>query len=255
MNRGLLGISIVWLVLWAASCPVIAQTPDGPTAQPAGHATWRDDMARCTITLPPGWVFVSQADVETRNSEIRAMVGSDAPQYAAGMAPEPPDGRYGLVQVAPLPRGSATYDQIEKSLGAASQTSQADAQQRLGDFVSNLKLDQMVLDRDRNRVTMRTAMSDALGTSIEGVSFMHLGARHMVMVHCYAPAKEFAANAGVFERISQGVAFDPGAEFVPATLSPTLRGIVIGAGVGGLLGLFAYFKNKRSERRGATRAA
>jgi hypothetical protein len=212
-------------------------------ARAQAEPAWRDAAAQCALTLPPGWIMRAAEEIEQVNAQARAMAGNRAPTYATGMVHDSLDGRYALIQVLPVP-GPGRYEDIEKAFGLKTKEIEADARNVLGDNVRSLTIGVAHLDRALNRFTLRAALTGPDGVPLQAVSWGHLGKTHIVILHCYAPASTFEASLADFEQLANGIAFDPGAHFVPSALPARLSGVINGALrgalIGGVCGLVVY---------------
>ncbi len=197
--------------------------------------------------MPTGWELSPHDLIDQINDRARDLANRPGPGFVAGMSPVERDGRYLLIQVLPMPPGGRpTYEQLERSLGLAVKD---DPVKGLRDVIAGLKLGEASLDRSKNRFAVRIEMIGSSGKPLKGVSFGHLGATHMVMVNCYAPADAFDASLGLFEQISNSVSLDQDARFVPAVNTSIGTYVVSGALAGGLGGLIFDWRRRVNRKK------
>lgn len=221
--------------------PVFADEPP----EPAGSESARLEFPAhgCSLVLPPGWTRTPDAVVAAADAEVASRVPGRNFQYI-GAASREHDGSlippYIIVQVTAFgqPISGASYDQIEKGLGAySSDDLETVAETSLKDLVDSVKMNQIVLDRARNRTTFNfelTAGSDTL----RGLAIGFLGSDRMISINCYQMAGEFDQTLPQFQAIIDGFSWQPGREFVPGNGSSGIWGNVIrGAIFGALFGL------------------
>jgi hypothetical protein len=224
---------------------------------PSGTAlaeTHSDAAHHFTLELPSGWKAMSPSEVEQINTTSRQLMGSKAPHYEGGFRrASDPLGTYPyiLVQLTPGRTAGTSYDEIQKSLSQDFQGPVKEVEGKLSEVVQNVSLGSPTLDRTHNRVVMVLRMNVAAVGPIQGLTVGHIGSEGILFLHSYAPEKNFSRYLPTFNQINDSFQYDQGYTFTPGRgtnfLSGIWSGALIGAAVGGFIGLARVLMN-RSRR-------
>jgi hypothetical protein len=115
-----------------------------------------------------------------------------------------------------MPAGSATYEEIEKGLGALNKEKVIkETEGAFNGLMKNTALNEMVLDRDHNRVLTRIQQDVAIIGKIQGISAGFLGKDGIVFLHCYDKAASFPATLPNFQAMLDSFQYDEGFAFQP----------------------------------------
>jgi hypothetical protein len=214
---------------------------------PAPAEEYRDGVRHCSFTLPTGWGEMPPDALAAINKFAKKRLpGKDIKYDHAFMriGDKPGSYPYVLMQTQPVPTGGATYDDIEKelkSLGASVRR----AEGALSDLSKGISVGEATLDRTHNRVTVRMEMDVSGVGKVQEMGFGFIGAKEIVFLHCYDLDADFERRVPVFVGLADSFKFNPGFDFTPAPsraplgfdMSRVLSYAIIGAAVGGLLGL------------------
>lgn len=218
---------------------------------------YRDPVRRFSVTLPPGWTKVSDADLKSINEFAAERLKSRNFQYLAVFTKDPQNPLvppYVMIQETNARLKGGNYESIEKMFGAI-ETAKAtrEIREQISDISSEIKSDdRWVVDRARNRMTMNLSMTDAEGKKIRSLCVGNFGEETIIQINSYALEDQFAKSASEFDAINGSFRFDRGAEFHP--VAPTTKaanragaiGQLIGIVLGLVIGIFVYRKFKRA---------
>ena len=126
----------------------------------AGADEYRDAVRRFTITLPPGWFKVGDADIKEID-ELSARLKDRNFRYVAAFTKDlenplvPP---FIVIQETNIRLKGNNYDGVEKMFNAVDTSKETrDAGTKISDIPSEINADGWIVDRARNRMTMELA--------------------------------------------------------------------------------------------------
>lgn len=221
----------------------------------AGADEYRDAVRRFSITLPPGWITVSDADLKSINDFADERMKDRNFQYIAVFTKDPNNllrPPYVMIQETNARLKGANYDTIENMFGAV-ETAKAtrEISKDFSDLTSDIKAaDRWTIDRARNRMLMSVTITDAHGTRIKYVSIGNFGEESIIQINSYAFEDQFAKYSAEFDAINDSFRFDRGAEFHPVAPTKTgekagVIGTLVGIVLAMIIGIFVYRKFKR----------
>lgn len=223
--------------------PALAQTP------------YRDQALGYSLTIPTGWAAKDQAEIDMLNDEMHRRMPNRNFRYTAGFSPNPDSesSPYILVQFTRIPFEGASYDDLEKALGATSWKRKGEhtIKEAIPDFVKSANLGKATLDRDTNRVFLDLSMTGTDGGTLRGRSVMHLVQDGAIQINFYSPSDTFEKNLPLLEPFLASFQLDPGRAFVPRTgfnWNSVGGKAAIGAGIGLLIGLVHWLKKKPAKQ-------
>ncbi len=217
---------------------------------------FHDATHKFSVELPTDWSTLPAEMIHKINSEVGARLGNV--RYDTGFHPRPNPRKapsnypYILVQSQVVPTDGLSYDDIEREFGKALKTEVKKVETQVSDVGRNLKVGEVVIDRNNARIIMRTEIDVINEGKVQGISYGFIGKGKVVFLHCYARAGEFNQQLPEFMKIIDSFKYDPGEEFVPGSSmgffknvgNSAVRGGIIGAVVGGLVGLVIWLIRK-----------
>ncbi len=212
---------------------------------------YRDAARRFSITPPPAWVQVSEADVQKYDAAAATVMPDRNFHYFAAFTKnikKPFDPPYVLVQEINVRLKGGNYDGIEKAMNAVElEKVNKETGAKLSDVIKDFKSDQWVFDRANNRMMMNLSMTDAAGKKLKATCTAYFGEESIIQINCYALESKFAESLLHFNAFNHSFSYDPGSEFQPvSTMSNVKRNALIGAGIGMLVGIITWAKQKFS---------
>jgi hypothetical protein len=218
-----------------------------------GQETFRPPGSTWQIVVPSGWRVADQAQLEevTRgaNQLAEAIPGAPKVSYVLMLVPNEADGRSVLVQAKlALPAGLdfagaavPIMDSMKKTLGTIDASGAA-----------GVNSDSMRADFETKRVFVRATIVTDTSESFASVTVLHFGAFQTVSVTAAAPEAQFAREGeSIYREIAEGIAFDPGKEYVFASRSPNQQlgeMLYLGLGAALLVGVIVARKNRKARR-------
>jgi hypothetical protein len=226
----------------------------------SAQTEYRLDGANWSITIPKGWVVAPDAALKAVNDVAQSMVaraGGQPPVYVVQLLPEIPNGRYVLIQRQNALPAGLTFAELERLNRAQLE---AQSQAIFEKFGMSAKPPTFDSDPVRHRLIVSSQMQ-AGGTSLGYLSVSAFAHDAHLIVHAYAPAADFDAALPELRAIADSLRFDQGTEFVFASESSTppqtppagpssnlvLKGAIVGAGLGALIGLVAWLLKRRAN--------
>ena len=226
---------------------------------PGNAESYRDAANHFQLEVPNNW---------------RTLTADELARFNTGAKNTPYDGAFRPVDKffgsAPyilylVHRGAytgASYEDIERDIASSTKTVLIkDKGESAADIFNNLRVGEGFLDRDRNRLYMRSEVDIGLGEKTQVFSDFHLGSAGSVQVIGYALANEVAEFVPQFVRMNESFRFDPGFQFKPFARPPTadpqrsnlIAAITVVSAVAvALCGLLIYSVQRRRKFSAAT---
>lgn len=199
--------------------------------------TYRNEDYQFQIEIPAGWSPILQPELQKAAKLAQKAAGStQSIKYLAGYRMRRGDisAPYFLVQVMSTGPTGQSFDQIEvelqKNLPGAAKVMQA----KLSDYISDLKMGQANIDRERARMVVRMSMAGTGGGSLECISFTNFGANSVICLHCYASPKLVSQLQPQFATLADSFQWLPGFELKENSVGGL--DVVDGAASAGIIG-------------------
>ena len=214
---------------------------------------YRDIGRRFTITPPPGWIRIPDADITKFDTFVADRIKDRNFHYIAGFTKNvktPLEVPYVLIQETNVRLKGGNYNGLEESLRTIdlSQVSK-DAAANLTDVVKDFRSDQWVVDKTHNRMMMNIHLTDARNQRVKGLCTAFFGEESIIQINCYAAGPKFDASLKDFDAFNEGFSYDPGAQFQPVRSFGVLSGAAKGAIIGISISIvwFIYKRLKGEE--------
>lgn len=252
------------LVAAPLSLTVAQQTPPAETPAPTPASTLPGTERRevkfagasIWLDVPSTWRAITAEELKMLNSILPPEQANN--KFIGGFASSQTMGYpYMLVQRIPARLRGNTAAQIAEGFNAVNLDEVRSGVKRgLGDLISNLSLEQPVLDLPRSRIvqTVSGQVPDGIGGSItfKGFNTSFLTNDAVIGVYQYEEASKFdAARAGLVA-VVDGATFEPNVLYVPAAAQAGTPGapaknsdnlvLIVASLVGGGIGLLVVLR-------------
>jgi len=223
----------LWKALVLCACflvsPAIAQ-PERVVDVPNGYS----------ISVPDTWVRVPDEEIAMLIEITKAANRDNAYTYLAGFSPTGSMASmpYMIVQKNHAGFRGATSAQIAEAFGAKTlNTELADIEQTTGGLISDLAIEQPVLDIENARALIR-ANAGSAGDRMDVYMVVYLGMDSSMQLNFYTPDGEMENHIGTFNEMSDTFSYTKASQrWTPKSASGRGSSLVTNAIVGGVIGV------------------
>src|SRR5262245_56560230 len=176
------------------------------------------------VAIPPGWTEAEASFVESANAMVRERMPTANVRYTGGFVREGAAAGaypYILLQFTPMLMEGLTYEKFAQDIGAMDMKHVASQiKGSMADVLAAVTVNTPVMDREHNRLILRSVLGGVGGVGgeeVSGFSVSYLAQDGLVQLHAYAKKDSGEDPAVLLQPFLDSFRFDPGCAFEPAS--------------------------------------